>query len=98
MALAGLTLDTSAGNVAAPEWVQPATVLVVGHVHAEVPRGDDGHVHAEAPGADDGLEMGPPVRGVGQAGDRVGQRAERPLAPVEPDAGGLAPPVRVSMS
>jgi hypothetical protein len=96
--LAGLTLDTSAGNVAAPEWVRLATVLVVGHVHAEVPGGDDGHVHAEAPGADDGLEMGPPVRGVGQAGDRVGQRAERPLGPVGQETGGLAPPVRVSMS
>jgi hypothetical protein len=53
------------------------------------PGADDGT--AEAPGADDGLEMGPPVRGVGPAGGRVGQRAERPLGPVEHEAGGLAP-------
>jgi hypothetical protein len=36
--------------------------------------------------------MGPPVLGVGQAGDRVAQRAERPLGPVEHGAVGRVPP------
>jgi hypothetical protein len=52
-AVAGLTLDTSAGNVAAPEWVQLATELVVDHGAIPSPEHHPGMPAVAAAGADE---------------------------------------------
>jgi DNA-binding transcriptional LysR family regulator len=52
-AVAGLTLDTSAGNVAAPEWVQLATELVVDHDAIPSPEHHPGMPAVAAAGPDE---------------------------------------------
>ena len=52
-AVAGLTLDTSAGNVAAPEWVQLATELVVDHGAIPSPEHHPGMPAVAAAGPDE---------------------------------------------
>ena len=52
-AVAGLTLDTSAGNVAAPEWVQLATELVVDHGAIPSPEHHPGMAAVAAAGAEE---------------------------------------------
>jgi DNA-binding transcriptional LysR family regulator len=51
--VAGLTLDTSAGNVAAPEWVQLATELVVDHGGIPSPEHHPGMPAVAAAGPDE---------------------------------------------
>jgi len=51
--VAGLTLDTSAGNVAAPEWVQLATELVVDHGAVPSPDHHPGMPAVAAAGPDE---------------------------------------------
>jgi DNA-binding transcriptional LysR family regulator len=52
-AVAGLTLDTSAGNIAAPEWVQLATELVVDHGAIPSPAHHPGMPAVAAAGPDE---------------------------------------------
>jgi DNA-binding transcriptional LysR family regulator len=52
-AIAGLTIDTSAGNVAAPEWVQLATELVVEHGAIPSPDHHPGMAAVAAAGPDE---------------------------------------------
>jgi hypothetical protein len=52
-AVAGLTLDTSAGNIAAPEWVQLATELVVDHGAIPSPEHHPGMPAVAAAGPDE---------------------------------------------
>jgi len=52
-AIAGLTIDTSAGNTAAPEWAQLATELVVAHGAIPSPDHHPGMAAVAAAGADE---------------------------------------------
>lgn len=52
-AVAGLTLDTSAGNVAAPEWVQLATELAVDHGAVPSPEHHPGMAAVAAAGPEE---------------------------------------------
>jgi DNA-binding transcriptional LysR family regulator len=52
-AITGLTIDTSAGNTAAPEWVQLATELVVEHGAIPSPEHHPGMVAVAAAGPDE---------------------------------------------
>jgi hypothetical protein len=52
-AIAGMTIDTSAGNTAAPEWVQLATELVVEHDAVPSPDHHPGMAAVAAAGPDE---------------------------------------------